>query len=587
MEPRWKIPRRTVALRVVQLAALALPLAGGMARAEVDLQGLSRTTDAAVRATLGLVREACDAPPARVRRLYRRADDEIRMALEVYGYYSPVITRSLRFDAKCWQAKFVVVRGPRTRLREVRVALAGDGSDDRELRALVAAAPLKSGDGLNQRRYDEFKERVTGTATRRGYFDGEFTTSRIAVYPEQAAADVTLEFRPGERYRFGEVVFDQDVLTGELSASYLEFERGDPYDADQISDLYAALFASGYFQGVDIRTENRPAPDRDVIVTITLTPARPRTWSTGIGYATDTGPKIRMDYLNRRRNDRGHQLEFTGTAAEIIGDVAASYRLPLGSPRDEWLSLNAGYRYERPDENRSDLYRIGAEQVLRRGARWLESRFVNYSQERFKVGQERGTSNLVVPGLGWATRTLGRMQVRPRTGYVLNLRVSGTTEAIGSDTEFLQAEVSGRFIVPLWSTARLQARAEVGATAKDRFSDLPFSVRYFAGGDYSVRGYDYKALGPRDAAGAVIGGSHKLTGSLEIDQRLLERWSIAAFVDAGNAFDAFAAMKLKTSVGGGVRWYSPLGPIRFDIGVPLDRDAPDSFRVHITLGPDL
>jgi translocation and assembly module TamA len=85
----------------------------------------------------------------------------------------------------------------------------------------------------------------------------------------------------------------------------------------------------------------------------------------------------------------------------------------------------------------------------------------------------------------------------------------------------------------------------------------------------------------------VIGGSHLLVGSVELDQRVAEKWSVAVFVDSGNAFEDFDNMDLKTSVGGGIRWYSPLGPIRFDLGFPLDNDAPDNVRVHISLGPDL
>jgi translocation and assembly module TamA len=85
----------------------------------------------------------------------------------------------------------------------------------------------------------------------------------------------------------------------------------------------------------------------------------------------------------------------------------------------------------------------------------------------------------------------------------------------------------------------------------------------------------------------VVGGSDQLVGSIEFDQRVFNNWSMAAFVDMGNAFDNFQNLSLKTSVGAGIRWYSPLGPVRFDVGVPLDNDAPDDWRIHITLGPDL
>jgi translocation and assembly module TamA len=102
-----------------------------------------------------------------------------------------------------------------------------------------------------------------------------------------------------------------------------------------------------------------------------------------------------------------------------------------------------------------------------------------------------------------------------------------------------------------------------------------------------VRGYDYKALGPTDIDGNVIGGANKLVGSLEFDVQVFGNWSAAVFVDSGNAFNSFSDMSLKTSVGGGIRWYSPLGPVRLDVGVPLENDAPDSWRIHVSLGPDL
>jgi translocation and assembly module TamA len=198
-----------------------------------------------------------------------------------------------------------------------------------------------------------------------------------------------------------------------------------------------------------------------------------------------------------------------------------------------------------------------------------------------------GNSSLVLPGISWVNQPLRLLPSRPRQAHRLTFTVRGTDEILGSDTAFLQLETAGKIILPLWSTARILMRAEAGWTLKQDFSELPFSVRYFAGGDYSVRGYDYKTLGPTDAEGKVVGGSDQLVGSIEFDQRVFNNWSMAAFVDMGNAFDNFQNLSLKTSVGAGIRWYSPLGPVRFDVGVPLDNDAPDDWRIHITLGPDL
>ena len=569
-------------------AALAAVLTfAAPAYGTVEFEGLSRTTEKIVRATVDLDDESCTAPEARVRRQYRRADRQILQALEVYGYYAPTIKKDMVRDEECWRATFTIKRGPRVKLRNVRIGVTGPGESDQGLAAVLAADDdLVAGEGLNQRAYDALKATLATVAQRRGYFDGRFTASRIDVYPAELAADITIDYESGERYRFGAVTFDQDVVTSKLARSYIEFRPGDPYDADRLNDLYTDLLAGGFFQNVEVRTTPRPAPDLDVPVTIVLTPSDPRTWKTGVGYATDTGIKFRLDFLHNRLNRKGHQLEYNSSFSQVTGDATLSYRLPRGSPRDEWLSFDTGYKYDNPEDSRSQEFRVGVKDTKRRSGDWRETRSIDYVREVFQVGSEpETTSNLVLPGISWSNQPR-LVPSRPRKAHRLSLSVSGTDEILGSDTAFLQLESTGKVILPLGANARLLVRGEVGWTIKDEFKDLPFSVRYFAGGDNSVRGYDYKSLGPTDENGDVIGGADLLTGSVEIDQRVFGNWSVAAFIDMGNAFDTFKDISLKTGVGGGIRWYSPLGPIRLDIGVPLD-DAPDSFRIHVTLGPDL
>lgn len=578
-----RLSMRGAALLPVMAAVLCL--VSLPASATVDFKGLSRTTEKIVRATVALNDEPCTAPDARVRRLYRRADQQILQALEVYGYYAPTIAKTLESDKGCWRATFRIDRGPRVKLRKVALSIAGAGHGDALLTRLLAVEDLQVGQGLNQRAYDEFKVNLATLAQRRGYFDGRFATSRVDVYPGELAADVTVEYVSGERYRFGPVTLDQSVVDPKLALKYVDFKAGEPYDADRINDLYTALLIGGYFQNVELRTTPRPAPDLDVALTIVLTAAPRRTATIGLGFATDTGAKVRLGFLNQRLNRQGHQLEFSSSLAQVLGEATLSYRLPLGSPRDEWLSFDTGYKYEKPEGSSSDEFRLGVKDVRRRRGNWRETRFVDYRRETFRVGDDRGTSDLLIPGLSWANQPR-LLPNRPRRAHRLTFTVSGTDEVFGSDTAFLQLESSGKAILPLWNTARLLVRGEAGWTIKKDFKDLPFSVRYFAGGDDSVRGYDYKTLGPTDAAGIVTGGADKLTGSIEFDQRVFENWSVAAFIDVGNAFDSFKDLSLKTGIGAGLRWYSPLGPIRLDVGVPLD-DAPDSFRIHVTLGPDL
>jgi translocation and assembly module TamA len=148
--------------------------------------------------------------------------------------------------------------------------------------------------------------------------------------------------------------------------------------------------------------------------------------------------------------------------------------------------------------------------------------------------------------------------------------------------------MQSKFIYGLRGFGRLILRCEGGAGLVDDFSEMPVSLRFFAGGDQSVRGYGYKTLGPIDEDGKVIGGRHLLIMSIEYEQRLTERWGVALFYDIGNAINT-PSDPLKEGAGLGIRWRSPVGSIRLDMASPLATlDTPHPlWRLHLSIGPDL
>ncbi len=559
---------------------VAAPVGAG-----VRLEGLTGAAADNVLALLELDDEPCDAPAWRLRQRFAEAPDQIRAALQVFGYFRPAIRPRLEFGEHCWEAEFDIEPGEPVRWRRLDVRISGEAEAQPELAQLVEPLPLRAGAPFYQPDYESFKRRLVDTATRFGYFDAVFEESLVDVYPQEGAADLRLVFATGRRYRFGEIAIEQDVVDAGLVRRYLRFAAGQPYDARRITELYEDLLAAGYFGRIDIITAPRGAPDYTVPVTLRLGPAKLRSFSVGIGFGTDSGIKFRGGVVHRRLNRAGHQGEFKFDLSPVIAETGLSYRLPWGDPRDEWLNFDLGYRHEDTDTSTSDQTKLGVRRLVRRG-RWLETQSLDVSHERFDIGQESGSSFLPIAGIAWnQTRSSGTS--RPEKGYRLSLRLRGSAQFLGADTDFLQLDFNTKLIRPLWRGARVLLRADTGFTLKDALRDLPASVRYFAGGDSSVRGYDFKALGPVDELGQVTGGSHLLTGSVELDQRLIGNWSFAAFVDAGNAFETFSELDFKYSVGGGLRWYSPLGPIRVELAFPLDSAAPDDFRLHVTLGPDL
>jgi len=143
-----------------------------------------------------------------------------------------------------------------------------------------------------------------------------------------------------------------------------------------------------------------------------------------------------------------------------------------------------------------------------------------------------------------------------------------------------------KWIHSLTPRTRVLLRGRAGYLAENEFERLPPSVRFFAGGDNSVRGYDFESLGPTDINGAVVGGNRLLETSIEIEREVLPRWSVALFVDHGNAFDS-TNLDGRTGAGIGTRWRSPLGPVRLDLAWPVDDDIEHGARLHVSLGPDL
>ncbi|MDH3534023.1 MAG: BamA/TamA family outer membrane protein, partial [Gammaproteobacteria bacterium] len=365
---------------------------------------------------------------------------------------------------------------------------------------------------------------------------------------------------------------------------FTDIQTGQPYSARSINELYEALNGSSYFASVSISTEPLNAGDKSVPVTVDLTPAKRRVYSIGAGFATDTGAQGRLGYANRRRNDKGHQLDSKLFVSSVRSELTASYRWPKRDPRSEWLSVVAGAQHENTDTSEHDIFKVGVLRSRNRGRSWLETRYLDYQYENFKVGEQDTNSQLFILGTNWEFAR-GRTLQRISSGLRLSFDVRGASDSLGSDTNFLQLRSTAKWILPLGQKSRALLRTRIGLTEKDELSELPASVRFFAGGDRSVRGYGFETLGPVDENGDVIGGSNLFEASVEVDRLLRENWAAAIFVDTGSAFNG-TDMEFSTGIGLGIRWYSPVGPIRLDVAHPLD-DPDENFRLHISLGPDL
>jgi translocation and assembly module TamA len=557
--------------------------AAGPVVAELTIRGVDDDTEEVLEAFLTVDDLPCDAPRWWVERRHRQAPEQIRRGMEALGYYRSEQTGSLEWGEECWHATYEVEAGDPVRIQRVDLEIEGNLQDETRMVDTVAGMDIAPEEPFSHQSYENAKSAMLDTAQELGYFDAEFTRHRVEVNPSTNLAEVEMTLVGGARYRIGEIDVQQRALKDELFRRFLRFETGEPYDSRVLTQTYRDLLESDYFDRVLVAPDIDARSDGYVPVEVTATARTRRSALVGAGYATDTGPRGRLDLRYRRVNDRGHRAHLNTLVSEVRGEVKAEYRVPYGDPTHEWLFVTGNLHYEDTETSESFQRGVGVGRTHRRGRAWVETNYVEYSVEEFEVGaQQEGTSQLLLFGTSWA-RTTSIDAPRPRKGYSFSVDVRGATTALLSDNDLVQMIVRGRQILPLGDRVRVLGRAHAGWTWIDEFADLPPSVRFFAGGDNSVRGYGYQELGPEEN-GEVVGGKRLLAGSLELDVLLRPNWSVAAFVDSGSAFDT--TPEFSTGVGLGLRWYSPLGPLRFDLAHPLD-DPDSNVRVHISLGPDL
>ena len=470
------------------------------------------------------------------------------------------------------------------RLRQVDITIGGDAATDPAFDELRRPPGLVADTELRHARYEELKRALQIRAADRGYFDAAFSANSLDVWPDEGYADIVLDFDSGTRYRLGEISAEQTFLDPDIVFGYLDLEPGTPFDSEALARAHRDLSDSAYFGRVDVVPDTENAANGEVPIRVRLEPGNRIEYTVGVGASTDTSVRFRAGFRNNRINREGHRLILDLGASPVIQGLSAEYRIPLGDPRREWFSFTAAVSNEDNDTFDNESQRLGVRWTRALSDTWLRTLSVDAANESFDVGTDKDTSRSIVPAVAFDHKLADR-DVFPLNGRRFGVKLAGTDQAIGSSTSYFQATAWARWIKSFGQGNRVLARLDAGVSASGDFEALPPSVRFFAGGDESVRGFDYESLGPEDADGNVIGGTNLLVASLEYERRIRGNFYGAAFVDAGNAFDS-SDFDVAVGSGIGLKWRSPLGPIRLYVGFPLTGDE-DNPRLHLRLGADL
>ncbi|HEY0180894.1 MAG TPA: autotransporter assembly complex family protein [Dokdonella sp.] len=594
--------------RIASAALVLLLLACGAARAAhvtVQLDGVGGPLRDAVLAAIEINQYGSrDVTAAQAARLYERAADEAAGALEPYGYYSAKVTGELRENAGNYVAVLHVAAGEPVRVRVLDIRLDRDADGQKDVqKALAAFAPAK-GQPLDHAAYEKSKATIQAALFASGYLDAQLVTHRVEVERSANSAEIHLGWQVGTRFRLGPTTFEGGQFSDEFLQRYIPWKEGDFYTQEQVLALQQRLVDADYFAIAQVQPDTEHAHGDVVPIKVVLAPAKRTIYTGGVFYGTDTGPGVRGGIERRWVNRNGHKLKFETLIAERLKTLSALYTIPLGGPNNHSLNFGATYRDENTDTSTSRTFGLAAtDSSVWRG--WTRTLGLKFLTGDFEVANLQNSSTLLYPEV-----SLSRKQADDpmfvRRGYSLTLAARAGEEGLGSDTSFAQVTADAKWIRGLGDNARFIARGSFGTTQVDDFDKLPPELRFFAGGDRSIRGYGFQTIGPPlpeslvpvaqarcaahpddDCKAFVVGGKNLLVASAEYEYYFKPNWGIATFVDTGDAFTSFSSYRQKIGAGFGVRWRSPVGMVRVDLGFPVNDDQNHGVELHVVIGPDL
>lgn len=578
-----------VAALVSSAPALALKL-------NVEVRGLEGEQKANVLALLDIYQERSDAglTPARVRALHRLAPEQIQDALAPFGLYRVQVKDDLQVPPEgkdTWTATYDVDPGKPVKIATVDYQVTGAGAENP---SFPKTFPMKVGDVLLHSAYEKAKSDIRYDASSAGFLDYQLVRHQVLIDPVAYDAHIFFHIDTGPQYRIGHISFKQDLLAESFLRRYVKVESGDVYDPDRLLALQARLLGTEYYDNVEIVPhQDQAGPDNEVPIEIVAHRNKANKYRIGLGFATDVGARVTLDYKRRYLNRYGHKLSTSLSLAPALSDLELDYRIPIQDPTRDYVIIKPHSSMYDTSTRKGWVHSIGAAHSTLTPGGWRRNIGLDYSYEDLDTGTDSlGATNELVPNISWS-KTVSDDPVYTNKGYRIKYSLLGTFQGLVSETSYLSGLMQLKWIRRLSPNYRLITRTDLGATWAEGVDDLPASRRFYAGGDNSIRGWGFDALGPNDpVTNETVGGRYLAVGSLELERRIKGPWSAAVFTDFGNAFDPDYAQEFEQSVGVGLHWASPIGQVRLDLAFALTKDqgqwsgVPPA-RLHIVIGPDL
>ncbi len=539
-----------------------------------------------------------------------REDEELLgNLLRVYGYYDGEIVRTIGArdagdDTAAAQprVRFDVIPGPRYTYGTVDLGQLDSAADAESLRQTFDIAPgdFLQSDVILREQFD--LDRALGES---GYAFAEIDEPQLLIDHERLEGDLTLPVRPNGKYVFGRVVSsDPEFLSGRHIGEIARFEPGEIYQRSLALDLRRAVTATGLVSSVSVTPREVAAPSGDqpgvVAMDVELERAELRTIAGAIGYGSEEGVRIQASWEHRNLFPPEGALRLRGIIGTQEQLVGATFRKSNFGGRDKVLTLDAyastidSDAYDANTIAVSGVYERTSTLLFQKPLSWGLGAELLATDERNRVvdGIPRPRQAYFIASIfGRGTIDTTDSLLDPTRGY----RLSGflgpeTSRTQGQQFYYLRNQADASYYQSVSDRIVVAGRGRFASIQGAELVGIAPSRRLYAGGGNSVRGYGYQSIGPKNEFGEPTGGRSLVEAAIEarIGTGLFDgAVSVVPFLDVGSVSTSTTPDfdEIKFGAGVGVRYTTGFGPIRVDVGVPINPEPEDSdFAVYVSLG---
>lgn len=557
-----------------------------------DIPGALETNIEIASAAVNGLQQCDDISELAFNQVQQAIGNHIIQSAHSFGYFAAkVADLSLPDPSQChqWQAELHL--GESAQIASIELNIEGDLEASPVLMKLTNEFETSINTPFVQVNYQRFKDAFYSQAIAQGYFDIQFNQQQVTVLANNTQVNIHLDIHLGQRYQIRQFNIDQNVLSANVVQTISSINIGDPYSLNALNTLTKDLTQTGYFNAVQVRPDLKNRSEQQIDIDISGVEKAKHFVNFGVGVSSDEGPRLSIDWRRPRINQAGHSLRASLKASMIEQSLISSYKIPYGNPNTEYLALNAGLKHVDRNDSQSDTVSLAAQRFFDPNSHtslelineWQPSVFARFEYNAFVQGDADQVENQLIFVGASMTRLRTNHPLFPTNGDRQSITLETAQEALASDISLSRLMLDSAWLRPLGDWGWSLSKGQLHYLSTSDFALTPNTLRFYAGGDQSVRGFGYESISPLDMSGEDSGASSMVTLSQEFIYPINDSFRVAGFVD--NAWLKSPTENIKAiGAGIGLHWQSPIGAVR----VYLARGKQENdmtWRLHLVMGP--